>query len=84
MSQQAVSAIIIQSSARVPISWFPQKFRCKKIRGPLFIMTFPLLTVRVEFLQSSHFAKFVCLLSPSRNPSTSPPPAGPHKVAPVL
>jgi hypothetical protein len=66
MSQQAVSAVIIQNSARVPTSWLPHKLRSLKILGPLFLMTFSFLTIRVEFFAifsyCLHFAKFVCLL----------------------
>ncbi len=77
MSQQAVSAIIIQCSARLPISWLSHKFRSLKTLGPLFLMTFPFLTLCVEFFAnfsySLHFAKFVCLLC-HQSPLFSPTP----------
>jgi hypothetical protein len=79
MSQQAISAVIIQNSARVPISWLPHNIWSLKILGPLFLMTFPFLTVFVEFFSIFsylHSAKFICLLVPIRH--HSPPPPGPH------
>ncbi len=48
MSQQAVSAVIFQNSARVP-----QKLKSLKTLGPLFLMIFTFLSVRVEFFKSS-------------------------------
>jgi hypothetical protein len=54
MSRQAVSAVIVQNSARLSISWLPHKFRSLKTPGPLFLMTFPFLTVH------QFFAIFTC------------------------
>jgi hypothetical protein len=80
MSQKAVSAVIIQNSARVPKSWLPHKFISLKILGPLFLITFPFPTVHVEFFaifsSCLHFAKFVCLLC-HYSCHHSPPPPGP-------
>jgi hypothetical protein len=63
MSQLAVSAAIIQNSSWVPISWLPHKCKSLKTLGPLFLMTFPFLNVRVVFFAiffyCLHFAKFV-------------------------
>ncbi len=81
MSRQAVYAVIVQNSARLPICWLPHKFRSLKTIGPLFLMTFPFLTV-YQF-----FAIFTCtvyiLLSSSaccivsRLRHHSPPPTPP-------
>jgi hypothetical protein len=80
MSQKAVSAVIIQNSARVPISLLPHKLRSLKILGPSFLMTFPFLTAHVEFFaifsHCLHFAKFVCLLC--HYTSRHHPPPRPH------
>jgi hypothetical protein len=43
----------LSNSARVPISWLPHKLKGLKTLGPLFLMTFPYLSVRVEFFASS-------------------------------
>ncbi len=66
MSQQAVSAVtgIIQNSARVPINWLHKNL------GPLFLMTFPFLTVRVEFFAIFTFC-LVRLPVVSKSPSFS-------------
>jgi hypothetical protein len=67
MFQQAVSPISIQNSVRVPVSWLPHKFRNLKTLGPLFLMTFSLLTaheslILCKLLPLFTFSKFVCLL----------------------
>jgi hypothetical protein len=45
MSHQAVSAVMIQNSARVTISWLPHKFQSLKTLCPFFLISFPILTV---------------------------------------
>jgi hypothetical protein len=80
MSQQAVSAIFIQNSARVPISWLPHIFISLKILGPLFLMTFLFLIVHVELFVI--FSPVYILLSSSACCVTSrhhsPPPPAPR------